>query len=618
MARAPQQQRIPPKPKKYINFGKFKKLNTKVSRQALPENELAWLENLMIIGENNLQTVPAPLGPFVSIPGEVTYRSYWANINNNDYIIVFTTAGGGWAINRTTNALVQFAPDGTFSNPDMTVYASERILIIDPNPLTGYSTWDGVLFIKTGQVSPNINITNGGTYNATPTVTISGGSGSGASAVAIMGGTAPNQFVGQVELVTGGTGYQPGDILTVTFSTGTSTATAVARVWPQVTGTSIGVFAGRVWWISAPMFPVGGNVRQLNFTGLGAVTVVGPTYDDTNPANAAGSTTITDADVAHNLTCVRGLNNYLYIFGDNSIKQIGSITVSNSTTLFTILTIASDIGTTYIQTILSYNRYVVFANKNGVYGIFGASVQKISDDLDGLFQQIDFTQQMSAALNDVHLGITVGGSIHCYLVLVKYNDPIQGARSLILGFDGKTWFTTSQGNNIIAITSLPGITSLQWETYGLASPPGGGSIQVKQLLADDTSNTNVTLITSLTPHNDVQTAKQPLHIGIAVNFGAATVASPLLIANLDTENGTDGTTFLPPGGKSGFALVHQDMEGYGHYLGLTLSMSAQRSSFNAMIIEYVDADIWGDTFPAPVPTILTDETGKIILTKENP
>src|SRR6202030_3671220 len=109
------------------------------------------------------------------------------------------------------------------------------------------------------------------------------------------------------------------------------------------------------------------------------LTSTGPAgFDDINPANAAGSTTITDRDLAHSVFAIRNLNNFLYLFGDQSIKQIGSITVTSSITLFTILTLASDIGTSFLMTIQSYNRLVLFANKQGVYGIFGATVQKIS------------------------------------------------------------------------------------------------------------------------------------------------------------------------------------------------------------------------------------------------
>jgi hypothetical protein len=608
MARGPAPQRSPPpppKPKKYINFGGFKKMNTKVIRQALSEDQLAWLENMMIVGDNNIQSVPAALAPIVTIPGETVLKSFWANFSAIDYIIIFTVAGAGWAVPLSTNVPILFAPDGTFTNPDITVYGSERILIIDPAATPtgpGYCTWDGTLFVRAGGISPNINVTNGGQYSSTPLVTITGGSGTGATAHAVMGGVGINQYVAGIVLDTPGTGYLTTDTIVVNITAGTVDATATARVWPQVSGNTITTFAGRVWWGSAPAFPANANFRQLNFTGTAG-------YDDTDPANAAGSTTITDQDLAHNITCLRGLNNYLYIIGDNALKQIGSITVSNSITLFTVLTIASDIGTTFIQTVLSFNRYVVFANKNGVYGIFGASVQKISDDLDGIFELVDFSLPMSASLNDIHFGITAGGSIHCYLLLIKYDDPYLGPRTILCGFDGKSWFVVSQGNNLTCITSLPSGVDFQWETY--ACLPSGTGFAVQQLLQDDTKAVNVKLQTSLTPHQSPQLAKQPLHIGVAMNFGVA--AQQAIAVMLDTENGTVARSFTNPGSASGFFLVHSDSEGYGHYMGFTLVCNAVRFTVSALIIEYVDADMWGDTFPSPTSIILVSESGEILV-----
>src|SRR5260370_15444151 len=95
------------------------------------------------------------------------------------------------------------------------------------------------------------------------------------------------------------------------------------------------------------------------------------------------------------------------------------------------------------------------SNKNGVYGIFGATVQKISDDLDGIFQLTDFTLQPSAALNDL-------SNIHCYLLLLKYLDPIAGARSIMVMFQNDKWFAVSQGS-LIAIYSLPLARTTQCE-----------------------------------------------------------------------------------------------------------------------------------------------------------
>ncbi len=564
-------------------------MNTKVARQNLPENEVSWQENLQPIADNDLQVVPGPAISISTLSGKTVSRSFPANIGAVDYIIEFNTDGSCIAVNASGGAQTVVAAAATFSpTPDMTVFASQRILIMDPT--NGYATWDGTLFVGSGGVSPNIQVTNGGTYAATPAVTITGGSGAGATAHAVMGGAGASQFVAQVVLDTPGTGYKPGDVLTVVFAPA-STTVATARVWPQVTGNTIDVFAGRVWWAS-PL--LAGQFRVLNFTGTAG-------FDDINPANAAGSTTITDSDLTHSITALRARNNFLYIFGDQSIKQIGSIAVQSSITLFTILTLSSDVGTSFLMSIQSYNRIVVMANKNGVYGIFGATVQKISDDLDGIFQLTDFNLQPSSALNDL-------SNIHCYMLLVRYLDPVAGPRSILLLFQKDKWFVVSQGS-LLAICSLPLIATTQVSTFG-----SSGS-DVTPLLSNNAIAVPVQLITALTPHGNIMTAKQLIRSGIAVTTKTAQNFS----MTVDTENGSNGYQFAASSvinwvnnlGQivqfqnnglqnvnfitGGFKFPYQSTEGYGKFIGNTVTGTLVKLSINAIANEYVDKDIWGNS-----------------------
>ncbi len=573
---------------KFIIFSQFEKMNTKVARQSLPENQAAWMENLQPVAPNNLVPTPGALAALTSISG-IVQSLFSANIGAVDYIIAFTTAGAGIGINAGTGAQTTFAPAGTFTNPDMTVFASGRLLIQDPT--AGYSTWDGTLFVTGGGVSPKIIVTNGGSlYAVAPTVAISGGSGSGATATAVMAG----QSVVGVKLTAAGSGYKAGDTLTVAFTpvSGGSGAAATAVIWPIQFGTTIAVFAGRVWW---------GNGRVLQFTGTAG-------YDDTDPGNAAGAITITDADLSHSITAVRTLNNYLYIFGDSSVRQIGSISVSSNITLFTPLILASDIGTPFPKTILSYNRLVLFANKIGVYAIFGASVEKISDDLDGIFgglnstgSSIDFSLTPSAALNDIR-------NIHCYLLLVRYIDPLMGLRSIILAFQEKVWFVISQGNGLTAITSAELNSTKTVETFGSSGN------DVTQLLEDPTVSVSITLQTSLTPHGNPLQAKQPLRAGIGLNIQGV---SNSLVLSIDTENGSLSYNFsnvalvkwvnnlgqeiiwLNNSGQvvswagSGYRFPYTSVDGNGKMLGATLTAIIANHVINQIAIEYQERALWG-------------------------
>src|ERR1700685_697815 len=153
---------------KFIVFEQFEKMNTQSVRQALNEKELAWLENLQPIAPNNLTTVPAPNGATSSIV-ETIYRQFYANLGTVDYIVSFTTVGSGWSTNIATGVSQRFASPGTFTNPDLTTWQSQYVLINDPT--SGYAVWNGTVFVRQGGISPVLTLTNGGSnYTSSPAV----------------------------------------------------------------------------------------------------------------------------------------------------------------------------------------------------------------------------------------------------------------------------------------------------------------------------------------------------------------------------------------------------------------------------------------------------------------
>lgn len=548
-------------PNRLLTFDRFEKMNTKVMRHNLLEQEAAWIENLQPVAPNDLKVCPGRGPLLANVTGSAISRLFFANVDPSDYIVAFTVGGGGYTINTNTGGVVNFAPEGTFSpRPDMTVWASQRILIIDEK--AGYSSWDGTVFSSSGGLSPNIVITDGGSgYVTPPTVTFSGGSGTGATATATL---FDGSVVG-ITLTNAGTGYQPSDAVTVTITPAAgdpgSGATATVNVMPQIFGTTLDVFAGRVWY---------GNGRLLGFTGVGG-------FDDLNPANAAGSTTITDYDLVHAITGIRNRNNLLFIFGDQSVRIIGSISVTQSVTLFTPVTLASDIGTTFLMTIISYNRLLFFANVHGVYGIFGSTVQKVSDDLDGIFARADFSVEPSAALNDIN-------NIHCFLLLLRYLDPLRGARAIICVFQqsqSATWWVTSQGDGLTSIVWAPLQATLLIQTFGTSSN------DITWLLEDGNALMPVKLQTSLSA------AAEPLLAKVAIRAGIAAYSQPVQTQNftVDTENNELSYSLQTRANK--FFFPYTSVDGYGKFLGATVQFYARNYNLNAVAIEFQDADLWG-------------------------
>lgn len=589
-----------PDESKYLIFDDFSGgMNTQPARQGLNEKFGSWIENLQVLGPNFLLGVQGPAAALAMLTGETVVKIYPGLIGAQDYLIAFCASGAAYtttvagAVGKlaTGGTVVNFAPAGTFSatGGDLVSYNAARFLIADAQ--AGYCTYDGTVFASQGGVSPNFQITAGGSgYANGATGAVTGGSGAGA---AISVQTTAGVVTG-VTLVNPGTGFLAGDSLTVTITavSGGSGATANAHVWPFLLPqpSTLAIGFGRVWLA---------NGRTLILSGTGSATF-GAGYDDFATGDASVTTTISDIDLVHSITALRFLENYLYIIGDNSVKSIGGISVSGGTTNFTITTLSSDQGTLYQNTVLSYNRLIVFTNTVGVFAVFGASVEKISDQMDGIFRLANFTQPPSAAVNEVN-------QIHTLLVLIKYIDPVIGARSLLMAYSGKRWYVINQGTGVLFIaTSILG---------GHADTFGTSGADITQLLQDTIKPLAYKLQTSMTPHGDPIHDKRVIRAGIAQQVSGVSDLTMVI----DTENGSavvplqqefvvfnfvnnsgQALMFTNNAGQtlsfagSGFLLSHSGTFSVtGRYVGSTIAGTLNGIAVQGAFIEYQDAAAWG-------------------------
>src|SRR3981189_925764 len=139
----------------------------------------------------------------------------------------------------------------------------------------------------------------------------------------------------------------------------------------------------------------------------------------------------------------------------------------------------------------------MFENSHGIYAVLGSSVQKISDDLDGIFRLIDFSQQPQAALVDIN-------NIHHIVFLVRYKDPLASTRSIMLAFHGQKWFVLSQGNAVVAIAAASTLASGKTLTFG------SQGTDITQLFGDPTIPVAFTVRTALTHHGNAVQRKKML------------------------------------------------------------------------------------------------------------
>lgn len=559
---------------RFFMWKEFRSINTQPSREAVPEQDFAWIENLMPIGNAYMPAV-AQAGASIATITQTISHIHTANIGTTNYGITFAKNSACIAINMATGAKTTIAPAGTFtSNHGIDQWKSERVVIADAG---GMYSWDGTLFYSPGSIA-TVSVTVGGSgYTATPTVSVTGAGGSGVTAVAVLSGGS----VVRVNLNAVGSGFTGST--TVSFSGGGGTGTtASAWIMPSgMSGSAIAVYQGRVWV---------GNDRLLSYTAPN-------TWYDVNAADAAGSTVITEGYLRQRITALEALDNYLYVFGDSSSFVIGDLKVTGAITTFSFTNLSPTTGTTFPDTIQSMERAILFMNRYGVYALFGASLQKVSRALDGIFPLIDFSDNVSGGLVQVF-------NIQCYAINFLYQDPTGPSRWIqALFFDGK-WFLTSQGTGMQFIAPM--------EVNGALNLYGTTGTDFRQLYSDTTSTIATTLITALSNQGDSIRDKQLNRIGL--EYTAPTNAT--ISVTIDTENRsqalqtsalsefdwvnnnynfvnwTNTASVTVQWVGSGFRLFQNYSDIIGKYIGMTITSNSPQIVLNGMLGEYQFRATW--------------------------
>jgi hypothetical protein len=582
------------------------------------------------------------------------------NIGVNDYVVGFQEDGAAQYYNITTDTFGNIAAAGTFSSAgvNVTQWNNERMLIIDPDK--GYSTWDGNSVITIGSVgligitnggsgyttAPTVTISGpdqvggvqanatatitsgavsfisidnagtGYTNSANLTVSFSGGGGSGANAVAsiltfktgtlslvvVNGGSGYTQanttisisggggagataqaivsgnVITQVIMTNEGSGYTNVANVTATVSGG-GTGAKLQAVVNSEQNKAIATFSGRVWIATG---------RTVAYSAAGS-------YSDFTSVSA-GSLTLTDSTLHGNIVQLLSANNFLYIFGDDSINVFSDVRVTTAgDTLFTNTNVSASVGTKLPHAIFPYFRSVLFMNDYGVYALVGSTTSKISDGLDGMFPNIDFD-------SPVYAGQVLLNNILCAAFNFRYFDDVftNSYRYIQAVFFEKKWFITSQGDELEYITSVPegGVTVL----YGVSGN------DLYKLYQDSTAAITSRVQTALLPLTDPIRTKQALKFGIEATLtqGAAlnvTVdseygSSPVYsLGNFITWYNNSNTT-IPwinnsstviswvGGYGTGYQLYKSDAMQWGKYLGLTSTSSNPGFVYNTFEFEH--------------------------------
>ena len=219
-------------------------------------------------------------------------------------------------------------------------------------------------------------------------------------------------------------------------------------------------------------------------------------------------------------------------------------------------------------------------NEYGVYALVGSTTSKLSDSLDGIFPNIDFTKDVSG-------GQVLLNNILCAAFSFNYNDPVLGTNRVIQAvFFEKKWFLTSQGN-ITFVDSAP--------YQGKINLYGVSGLNLQRLYSDNTANVSTSISTALLPMGDPIRTKQALKFAFeATNAGSGTATFGVTI---DSERGSSPAytlyntinwinnnqqTVIWTNNSSapvawiagGYQLYKSDAQQWGKYIGMTITATS--------------------------------------------
>ena len=477
---------------------------------------------------DNRDDITSPGSGYTSAPTVTVYGGSGTGvtatatvINGSVVAITVTNPGSGFT---PSDAQVQVAFSGGGSDNGAILTAVLATGNIDHLELisggSGYATaptvtatgGGGTGFAATATITNGIvsaiNITNhGSNYTSTPTIGFTGGGGIGASAVAVLSsgsvigltivnpgsgftGTPTLTFVGgggvgangtvslangqitSATMVNGGGGYTSPPAVVIESGLNNA-ASAVLDVMPfGVSGTSIETFQNRVW-ISNP--------AQVGPLSNGGVFNVSAPSTTTNFATSAGGLLFTSNDswLRQEYVGLHQSNGYLYTLGDSSVSVVSNVQTSGNnppSTTLNYLNTSAQIGAAWRDTIQDYGQSILFGNSNGVQGLYGGNVQRISKKIQDLFANAAFPPAAGAVTPSSAVANIY--TIPVYLMNMTLVDPTtKTTRTVMIAWNESAWFIVSQASTMTFIGTQEISSKMSaWGTDGkslyplLASP----------------------------------------------------------------------------------------------------------------------------------------------------
>lgn len=217
-------------------------------------------------------------------------------------------------------------------------------------------------------------------------------------------------------------------------------------------GSDITVYSGCVFVSSGKLIQISAAYNGTSDTDPTMVNAWSETY---------GATFLYMADptLVGNIVRLWEQNGFLYIVGVSCLYALSNLYVPSGASppvpVFTLTPIQSIIGTDQAFSLFAFNTALMLCNRFGIYGIEGVTAQRLSEDIDGTFQYLTFSQSVSGG------ACVVENVLNAAFLLTRSNDPVLGSGNIVaMWFDSRWWFANIGSATFIVSAIVNGVPTL--------------------------------------------------------------------------------------------------------------------------------------------------------------